>query len=418
MFFSKYNIIENFKDKTIIYNTLSTGILNLNKEYSSHLDKMITHGIFEKTDLVNELIKGGMLYKEYIDEVGLININSLKSRFNETTALYTIAPTMECNFKCDYCFEQGKRYNTMSDKVMKDTIDFIVDKSINAESVEITWYGGEPLIAIDKIEKITNEILNRLNKNVKYNAGIVTNGFLLSKENAILLKKLGITRTQITLDGSMSTHDKRRPLLSGKGSYSKIIKNIEECCDILDIVIRINVDKRNSEEYIEILNELENLKVLNKVELYIAPVESINDIASNKTCFNEKEFAKKQIEFLNALKEKNIKIKNTIGTNLSICGAVSANSLLIDPLGDIYKCWNDVSNQKKSIGNILDKSSINNEHIKWLNYNPLNKEECKECKLLPVCMGGCPYRALNSSKLQCDVQKYNLRNKLEMLVNA
>ncbi len=418
MFFSKYNIIEKFEDKTIIYNTLSTGILNLNKDYSSHLDKMITHGIFEKKDLVNELMKGGMLYKEYIDELAFININSIKSRFNELSAIYTIAPTMECNFKCDYCFEQGKRYNTMSDKVISDTIDFIVENSIHTNSVDITWYGGEPLIAIDMIEKITNEVLKRLNNNIKYNAGIVTNGFLLSKENAILLKKLGITRTQITLDGSMSTHDQRRPLLSGKGTYSKIMKNIEECCDILDIVIRINVDKRNSDEYIEILNELENLKIQNKVDVYIAPVESINDIASNKTCFNEKEFGQKQLEFLKVLKEKNIKIKNKISTNLSICGAVSANSFLIDPLGDIYKCWNDVSNKMKSIGNISDKSIINNEHIKWLNYNPINKQECKECKLLPICMGGCPYKSLNSSSLQCSVQKYNLRNKLEMLVNA
>lgn len=418
MFLSRYNIVEKIGNTTVLYNTLSGGILKLNEEYSNHFNNMTEKGIFEKEDLVQELIKGGMLYEDEIDEIGLIKMNNLKSRYNTMGMSYTIAPTMECNFKCDYCFEEGKRYNTMSDKVVSDTIDFIVKGSEYSNNLSITWYGGEPLIAINHIETITRGIKEKLKNDINYNAGIVTNGYLLNREKAILLNELGVKRTQITLDGSEESHDKRRILLNGKGTFNKIMENIKESCDVLDITIRINLDKRNSEEYINVLDELEKSNIKDKVKVYIAPIDNINDVAKNSICFTEEEFAIKQHEFCKELKSRGMEVPKQISPNISICGAVAANSFLIDPLGDLYKCWNDVSHKDKSIGNIESSMNINNKYIKWVTYNPIENDKCKECTMLPVCMGGCPHNVINGNKAKCDSRKYNLRNKLEMLANA
>lgn len=173
----------------------------------------------------------------------------------------------------------------------------------------------------------------KINNNIKFISSMVTNGYLLSRENAIILKEIGVKRVQITLDGSKESHDKRRILLNGEGSFNKIIDNIKNCYDLLDINIRVNLDKRNSNEYIEVLEELEKANLKNKVSIYIAPVDNINDKAQCTTCLNEYEFADKQDDFYRELKNRNFKLNNKISTKLGVCGAVSDNSILIDPLG-------------------------------------------------------------------------------------
>ena len=414
MFFSRYNVVEKFDDTTVIYNTLSSAILKLDGDYSKYLHEIIENKSYEKEDLVQALINGGMIYKEQIDELKMIKVSSLKSRYNSKILSYTIAPTMSCNFKCDYCFEAGKRYNTMSEETMEDTINFIVKDSLTCETINISWYGGEPLLAIKQIQKISNGIMAKINNNIKFISSMVTNGYLLSRENAIILKEIGVKRVQITLDGSKESHDKRRILLNGEGSFNKIIDNIKNCYDLLDINIRVNLDKRNSNEYIEVLEELEKANLKNKVSIYIAPVDNINDTAQCTTGLNEYEFADNQDDFYRELKNRNFKLNNKISTKLGVCGAVSDNSILIDPLGDLYKCWNDIAYKDKNIGHIKAGISMNNEYLRWMDYDPMKRKVCLECTLLPVCMGGCPHSALNNIN-KCTSKKHNLRKVLENL---
>lgn len=35
--------------------------------------------------------------------------------------------------------------------------------------------------------------------------------------------------------------------------------------------------------------------------------------------------------------------------------------------------------------------------MKWLGWNPLEKEKCSGCKKLPLCFGGCPYFSIYKS---------------------
>lgn len=64
MFFSRYNVVEKFDDTTVIYNTLSSAILKLDGDYSKYLHEIIENKSYEKEDLVQALINGGMIYKE------------------------------------------------------------------------------------------------------------------------------------------------------------------------------------------------------------------------------------------------------------------------------------------------------------------------------------------------------------------
>lgn len=54
---------------------------------------------------------------------------------------------------------------------------------------------------------------------------------------------------QVTIDGPEDIHNSRQPLKSGQPTFHTIVKNLYENIDILlQIFLRINTDKKNSEK--------------------------------------------------------------------------------------------------------------------------------------------------------------------------
>ncbi len=412
---SKFNIYLEKEDNLIIYNTYSGGVLKLDEEYKSRFEESKEMNFLlenENCDLLEELKKGRMLVECELDETNAVKIQSSIHRFNATTLSLTIAPTMECNFHCPYCYENGKRYNTMSKEVVDRTISFIKTNMRSSKNLNITWYGGEPLLELDIIKKITNSIESRNH----YKSTIVTNGYLLTEENARILKSLNIQRAQVTIDGPPEIHNARRRLSDGGDTFFVILNNIERAINYIEITIRINVDKTNMIHANAILDHLENRGILNKVNLYLAPVDNVNSSCNAPNCYKDFEFALEEIKFI----ENNHKRKNGIvslpGYNPYICGAVSSSSFVIGPLGDIYKCWDQIGYSENSIGNVLDEeiSMFNSNHMKWLGYETLYYSSCRECKVLPVCMSGCPYKNLVTNVQSCDSIRYNAKSMIEI----
>lgn len=97
-----------------------------------------------------------------------------------------------------------------------------------------------------------------------------------------------------------------------------------------------------------------------------------------------------------------------------ICGAISYNSYVIDPHGDLYKCWDSIGNIDEKVGTIYDSIQLNTNLCKWLTYNPY-KKNCINCKVLPMCNGGCPNQFIQTGRLGCCSSFYNLNKKLELI---
>ena len=101
----------------------------------------------------------------------------------------TICPTMNCNFDCPYCFEQH-RPGRMSPEVQDDVVALArrMMKSSGAKHLSVNWFGGEPLLAPDVIEALSERLMALAEEmGAGYSAGIITNGFLLSQKNIDLL---------------------------------------------------------------------------------------------------------------------------------------------------------------------------------------------------------------------------------------
>lgn len=405
---SRHTIIKKDGDYEVLFNTLTLGMLELNKEYSNKL-KMTLHDNIEFEDLKENLLRGSFL-ENGIDELKLMKYIHLNSKFDTKTLGLTIAPTLTCNFKCSYCYEEGFRNNTMNDKVKEDIVKFVEGYSQTIDNLKITWYGGEPLLEIDTIRYLTNKFKEICGENeIVYEATIISNGYLLDLDMAERLKSLDVNNVQITLDGPKDIHDSRRMLLDNKGSYDKILYNLTNISDIMNVSIRINIDKINMNSADMILEELREKGLHKKVYIYVAQVDDVNNPHLSNSCTLAQEFGEYEVEFLKKAIEYDFQSLRLPPTNLSGCGAIMKNAYVIDPLGNLYKCWNTIGQKGESIGNVSGdvKNLITSNLLKWMTYNPFN-DECNDCITQPLCMGGCAYHKVKSGNNKCNKYKFNL----------
>jgi len=227
-----------------------------------------------------------------------------------------------------------------------------------------------------------------------------------------------VSDTQITLDGPRDIHDKRGPLKSGQGTFVKILNNIAEVIDIIpNLYLRINVDKDNINRVEEILDELDRKGLKNKVYVYLGYVEPTNDCYLLENCLLVSEYSKISFYFDNILKNKGFEndlLRKYPETKNNFCGADRLSSLAIDPEGYIYKCWSDIGREEYKIGNILDNLFKNiDKYLTYILYDPTLDPLCKDCKLLPICMGGCPRRRIDKRVDRCVPYKYVLEEYIQ-----
>ncbi len=137
----------------------------------------------------------------------------------------------DCNLRCKYCVYSGNffyrrthRKNKMDEKTAFRTIDFFISHSIESPYRSITFYGGEPLLNFGLIRNVVEYVKRKDINNVRF--CIVSNGTLLTPSIAKFLYENDILLT-ISLDGPREIHDKERVFKNGKGSFNKIIKNLE-----------------------------------------------------------------------------------------------------------------------------------------------------------------------------------------------
>ncbi|WP_026669672.1 radical SAM protein [Butyrivibrio sp. AE3006] len=212
-----------------------------------------------------ELIKGCFAAPIEIDEPSKL-VEYQKHKFDDEypdTIWLLVTVTMRCNYKCEYCF-QGKHDNgiNMSGDVVQQTIAYIkneVDRNPNLKKLCITYFGGEPLMNMQAVRQISSFALEYTKeKGLEYGAAIDTNAFFMTREISEEIKTLGINQAQIAVDGFENFYSSTRKV--PKTAFQRVIQNIEHSA--INVIIRINVTKKNVEEVKELLKYLYNLPIV------------------------------------------------------------------------------------------------------------------------------------------------------------
>ena len=396
---SKYNIFstEETEDKKL-------PCVNLFRGTYSELDiediKRLYH-LEEIKDIEKELqgfIRQGIIVK--FNEFNYLQTQTITDFVSHGHLGITIVTTLKCNFNCPYCFEthNGEKITPdLQEKIFQLIIKML--KASNSRSLYVTWYGGEPLLAIDVIQNLSKKIIEYTTENkINYNAGIVTNGYLLDQEKINILEENKIRKIQITFDGLKENHDKTRCLINGSPTFDKIIDNLYNIKFNGLINIRYNTHKNNekdSEELEKIISKIK-LKTKNNISYYKAPIID-----------NAPEKRKNQVDFLNELKFSEIEAER-YASDISryktyFCSAQKLFPIVIGNDGNLYKCWEDVWDKKRSFGEVDNwdpynpiNSAINLDSllIYFKNISIFNDEECKQCVWLPLCAGNCPSKKI------------------------
>lgn len=386
MIYSNYNVIKSLEGSTFIYNTLTSAFLKISTEQWESLSDD------SDKDFINMLLKQGILVESHQTEVNKYKFFCYKKAFDEKVLKLTIAPTMLCNFACPYCFEgDHKSFSKMDADVENAIVKYIVKKSAR-QQINICWFGGEPLLAFDKIVSISSQLDEN---NVEYQANIITNGSLISDKVVDKMQSLHLTHIQISLDGLEDEHNKTRCYKNGKPSFGDIEKGIELLLSKtkIRVSLRVGVDNSRPKSYLEVYKYMENRfpeAIANKqLQVSANIIQNRTGFDGKGICFSNKQLYEKELFDLEN-KDEEYFCPSLPGLNMP-CMLKTPSFLAIDSRGFIYPCLEFMGNPAKSIGNIVKgELSFSKRANLLFNNSAFDDEDCISCKVFPICGGGCP----------------------------
>jgi len=149
--------------------------------------------------------------------------------------------TEDCNMRCKYCKASGAYFyerphspRYMTPNIAEKAIDFFITHSSKSQRRSISFFGGEPLLNFNLIKRSVEYAISQTGeKNMHFS--LTTNGTLLSDDIIDFLVRHNFS-LYISLDGPKDIHNKNRVFKNGKGTFDKIIENLQKI-------------KRKSEEY-------------------------------------------------------------------------------------------------------------------------------------------------------------------------
>src|SRR5581483_6224274 len=184
---SRYNFKVPLKgNRALVYNSLSGATALLEANEVVRLDEISRGEISGASSTTQALLSAGFILRDTIDEMVELEKEYTRTRNDSQTLILTIAPTLACNFGCDYCFQGAdKPVELMSAEVQNALVRFTAYQlaATKAKHLHVVWYGGEPLLGRGVIWSLSSRFMSLcLRLKLGYDAMIVTNGYHLSRE--------------------------------------------------------------------------------------------------------------------------------------------------------------------------------------------------------------------------------------------
>lgn len=320
-----------------------------------------------------------------------------------------IIPTMGCPANCSYCWSSETTSLVMTEKTVDDIVDWL--KDFKNEPVTFTFHGGEPLLAgLDFYKHALNKISTQLD--FLYPAyAIQTNLWKMDDDLAELFKQYDIPIGS-SLDGSKKFNDIQR----GVGYYEKTLEGYDIAkkhgLRVSFISTFTNYSYQYKEEIFDFFKE-------NKFNMKLHPaLPSIKSHKSDNFALEPEDYGNLLIYLLNqylnladTIELKNIDhlCKGVFMRRGCVCTYVDCmgSTFAVGPDGSIYPCYRFVDMPEYVIGHVSDKPSydelMNTKAMKLLfEFKDFVDEDCKDCKHIKYCRGGCPYNALTLSNHKVD----------------
>ena len=224
--FSQYNTLLKVTSKSsTIYNSREDKCIIIPQDMNDILSCDPAEIETFNPKLFSDLLSIGALIPEDFNELQEVINKSKNVDNNESEFTLIINPTMNCNFKCWYCYESHILGSQLSEKTLNKVyklIDNILIQKKELKSFVLSFFGGEPLMYYKKTSmQIIDYLRSKYNQypNINFSVNFTSNGYLVNND---IINHLNMANEsnhfQITLDGGEEYHNKVRD--SGKKEAS------------------------------------------------------------------------------------------------------------------------------------------------------------------------------------------------------
>lgn len=409
-------------DNTILFNLQTEAFIVLNKELSEFVSAYKDNiGALENQHI--ELFQQ-MQEKEFVipaekDEVASM-ITKWKELDNDSSNFSMIInPTLGCNLRCWYCYEKHDNKNIMKATVI-NSIYRLIEKKVNLpkmKSLNISFFGGEPLLGFENVVlPILSFASEKCKRNrLELNSNFTTNGVLLTDTIVTSLEQVGLTSPatfQISLDGNKTYHDRSRIGVNHEPTYDIIVSNIIEAAKRYHTVfVRLNYTAENAETFVDVLDDFCNLPLETKKFIHFNFQQIWQDQSND---------IHERIDNLKELfRNEHFVVESDKIYHRHCCYADKENNVVINSDGNIFKCTARDFLPHNKEGYLSEEGEIIfNETFERRMAVKYSNTACLNCKVLPICNGGCSQSKLESIQHDKCYCKRNEQEKDDLIIKC
>lgn len=331
--------------------------------------------------LLRQLAEMGLFVAEDVQEPLELEVASLGRRFDQQRLTLWVQATTRCDEGCPDCpYRDGP--GDLEPGAVERLASLVEERSGLLRELEVTWFGGEPTLNWDAVSGLNRRFSETAAaRGFHYRWNVVSNG-RSHHLKTILIPADSPGRAWLNL-GSMDSAEfdsQSTVLLTDFHTWEKRGRKLPPRCRV-----RFLPGKPSS----RLCRNLAGL------------------------CRRTPGFTDEEYEVLRRLVESGHRLDNLPAPSLVPCLAVDARSFIMDIGGNLYKCWNSFGQPQQGVPGLDDLLHPN--FIRWMDWNPFRRHHCRNCNILPWCLGGCLDRPGDED---CGQWRYSLRETLRLLALA
>lgn len=403
-------------EETIVFNTLTGALAVLDAEGRKALERC-------DDAAVPPLVQDGFLIPSDQDDREVLAKGFIEDAAETGFLSLNIAPTFNCNLRCKYCYEEHLD-ESMDESTREAIFDFVQRRyeRFPFNDLEVIWYGGEPTLEIETIEKLSAQLMKWCReKGIEYLSSMITNASLITPTMAQKLANAGISAVMPTLDGLRETHDNRRIKADGTGSFDDTVAGIRALRDVGILVgVSMNMDLGNQGDYDKLCALFEDdpgvMIYANRLRNFYGWHDSCPD-KGDFPLMTRKDFATDSFENFRNLNPDPVSIHESLRARRAYCRNNSSSYFSVDPHGNVCGCDGQMGKASHVLFNVNDED-----------YEPMRptigsfyekRPQCADCSCAPYCFAGCDWEWSMSEwplmKDNCTVLKPVLKDYIRLM---